>query len=642
MSSSPISNSKTQSKIIQCQNCRQDILASKMFLHEGFCQRNNIFCEHCNKVFLKKDYKDHFNDKSNKKRKKSHKKEKKEKEIQKVNIIRSPIITKRKTSFEYIEMPMTEEYKINKPIIISENGQIISNANKNEFLLPIFGIKHIKNTTNNKDILQNNKMIINQKNVYKDNNIINISSYDIDLGKNMKNSASMINLNTYHNLNEDNEINNNNKQNNLEKDNSIHNILLDENLKNKINILNRSKSSLLNNIHLNQEKLFHEKVYSDDLEAHLNNIKIINDNTNNINNNSNNENNNDNDDENNNNNIIINNNIITYNSNKNINKIHNIYSSKEKSKYKYNNKINLDNIINDPLVNISKENNKTYFNPLRVSNKEEKKKFNIKLKKNIINNNKSFSKEPNDSHIFNKILNKPQNIPHNNKQSKICEFCNSKVEDLVAHYQHYHLKKNNQLLAPKKRDTALLNEILNEDNTDEMGIDENKKKILLREFKPNLDIISKENDNKKEFTSEKKKTFVKPEKIEKLTFNKIFEYNVKYEKKNSPEDNQYIAKTQLRNSTHRNFLQLNNENYNKNENKSLKDINSDQILSPEINTSNINNSEDCYNPLYHFLEARKQYNINLTDGIILPPNMDYLNFINAQRSSFDNNYNNKI
>ena len=130
MSSNAISNSKTESKLIKCQNCRQDILSSKMFLHEGFCQRNNIFCEHCNKVFLKKDYKDHFNDKP-KKRKKSQKKEQKEKEIPKVNMYRSPIITKRNTAFEYIEMPMTEEYKINKPIIVSEDGHILSNKNKN-------------------------------------------------------------------------------------------------------------------------------------------------------------------------------------------------------------------------------------------------------------------------------------------------------------------------------------------------------------------------------------------------------------------------------------------------------------------------------------------------------------------------------
>ena len=58
--------------------------------------------------------------------------------------------------------------------------------------------------------------------------------------------------------------------------------------------------------------------------------------------------------------------------------------------------------------------------------------------------------------------------------------------------------------------------------------------------------------------------------------------------------------------------------------------------------SNINNSEDCFNPLYYFSEARKQHKINLTDGTIIPPNIDYMTFINCQRNSLDNNYNNKI
>jgi len=44
---------------IQCKNCRQDISKDKMFLHEGFCLRNNVFCSHCEKVFLKKDYELH-------------------------------------------------------------------------------------------------------------------------------------------------------------------------------------------------------------------------------------------------------------------------------------------------------------------------------------------------------------------------------------------------------------------------------------------------------------------------------------------------------------------------------------------------------------------------------------------------------
>ena len=45
---------------IECKTCRQYIPTYKMFLHEGFCQKNNIFCEHCDKVFLRKDYDEHI------------------------------------------------------------------------------------------------------------------------------------------------------------------------------------------------------------------------------------------------------------------------------------------------------------------------------------------------------------------------------------------------------------------------------------------------------------------------------------------------------------------------------------------------------------------------------------------------------
>ena len=31
-----------------------------MFLHEGFCLRNNTFCSKCKKVILKKDYETHI------------------------------------------------------------------------------------------------------------------------------------------------------------------------------------------------------------------------------------------------------------------------------------------------------------------------------------------------------------------------------------------------------------------------------------------------------------------------------------------------------------------------------------------------------------------------------------------------------
>lgn len=55
---------KNNKKMVICKNCRQSIESEKMFLHEGFCQRNNIFCDHCKKVFLKKDYEKHLIKKS--------------------------------------------------------------------------------------------------------------------------------------------------------------------------------------------------------------------------------------------------------------------------------------------------------------------------------------------------------------------------------------------------------------------------------------------------------------------------------------------------------------------------------------------------------------------------------------------------
>ena len=62
MSTKNINNSKEETKLTKCENCRQDIISEKMFLHEGFCHRNNVFCEHCQKVFLKTDYEQHIKD----------------------------------------------------------------------------------------------------------------------------------------------------------------------------------------------------------------------------------------------------------------------------------------------------------------------------------------------------------------------------------------------------------------------------------------------------------------------------------------------------------------------------------------------------------------------------------------------------
>ena len=84
--------------------------------------------------------------------------------IQTINIYTSPIITKHKTAFEYIEIPIIEQYKVNNHIIIFENGQIISPLKNNEFLLPYFGINSQK-SNDKKSLLDD--IIINQDEFYE-------------------------------------------------------------------------------------------------------------------------------------------------------------------------------------------------------------------------------------------------------------------------------------------------------------------------------------------------------------------------------------------------------------------------------------------------------------------------------------------
>ena len=319
-------NPKDNKKMVKCKNCRQEIEAEKMFLHEGFCHRNNVFCDHCQKVFLKKDYANHLKstEKKNMRYLRTPERPRRkdiEAKIQKINIYTSPIITKRKTTFEYIEMPMIEQYKVNNPIIISENGQILSNENKNEYLLPYFGINNTNNTERNtflgEDIIINQEEFSqrNSTNLFN-NNGINMNQY---IHESLKNSLTMKNINNNYNMMSD--IYNIKTDNN--KINSKLNIIeLTQNndfLNNKNN-LNRSHSSklILNNISLNDDgiKQQYNNLNNDFSQANSDSkkIKIENKPKNN--------------------NIIINNNIITYNSNSNINKIHNFYNAEENNNKK--------------------------------------------------------------------------------------------------------------------------------------------------------------------------------------------------------------------------------------------------------------------------------------------------------------------
>lgn len=540
------SEKKDYKKKIHCKNCRQEILAEKMFLHEGFCFRNNIYCEHCDKVFLKQDFEMHLiNSKNDKKRmlRTPDRPKKKEKaaKIRTINIYTSPIITRKKTTFEYIEMPMVEEYKINKPIIISENGQILSNKNNNEALLPYLGISSAK--SNNKDNLV--EEIITNQDEFTESNPILFNDNDLNMNKyieaSLRNSASVRNFNTNFNINFEQ---NNNIGNNTGMINSKINLVeLTENMDflEKSNNLKRSLSSnaILKNNNINDKNI----CFKNNINSSNNLIKSESDmKMNNINTKQNK------------NNIIINNNIITYNSNNNINKIHNFYNN-DQNKPKNNDKSLMNN-------DIFQEIKATNFNPTRTSNKSDILKFKKNLEKNIKNNSsKKNTKEPNDrdsnlnsSGKKNKVSSytlerSPQNSPKRNSNkkkinnSKICEFCNSIVDDIEMHYKIYHYKMNREILKPQKRDTVLLNEKLSSTDINETGIEENNRKILLREFKLKF---NKNTTNPKNYKTEKKikynyKKFNSPKvrKVKKLNLDKELQIINSVEKSDNkyPEDN---------------------------------------------------------------------------------------------------------
>ena len=227
--------------IVLCKNCRQNIDANKMFLHEGFCKRNNVFCQHCEKVFLKEDYSDHLKEIS---KKESSKKEssptKKKATEQKTSIDVKDIkhhtkLKINKAIIKYEQLPWEEQYKINNPIIIETNGEIISKKNKNEFLLPFLGIDYIQNSRNfeNDASLQNQEKSINETNNLYDYGDIHYNNYKNNQ-RVMKKVCSTNNMSI-------NKIYTNNKFN------IQNNILIDQN--NNYKLMNMSiKEDKINNI----------------------------------------------------------------------------------------------------------------------------------------------------------------------------------------------------------------------------------------------------------------------------------------------------------------------------------------------------------------------------------------------------------
>jgi hypothetical protein len=620
MASNDMPKTDEGSKLVRCDNCRQNILETKMFLHEGFCFRNNVFCDHCQKVFLKKDYQDHLNNSQNKKNRNSTKSKKSMKK-QKMHIFRSPIITKRKTAFEYIEMPMIEELKINNPIIISD-GKIVSNKNKNDYLLPLFGIKSLEKNNNNNFMnsqdFYNNNVDLNQTGVLNDIDSIKKGFDEFNIGinleKKMKNSLSMGDLLMSHNLLTENMLNSPiREQRNYEKDNFIK---IEDNNNNYNNINNAEfpyKENSISNL------LKYKTVDDSNLnDNYINNIDINNNNnyTNSIDINNNNnyeERNKDKQDK----NIIINNNIITYNSTNSINKINNFYNKEEKE-YVNNKSPNLDLIKRNKLINRQKD----MCNIKEPNDSKSKNTFqNYKFSSYIMEK----EKKPKNNHSKKNELKQKSKLvenKNNKKEKEKCEFCNSEVDDLVVHYQYYHFKRVNDFIIPKKRDTVLLNEKLSEENTDEVCIDENKKKILMREIKPNLhahpNIVSDRLTLAAPYRI-KLENFQKPEKIEKITkkINNDNSKNIRNKFKNIKKNFWTI-----------NYKQSNSEDDIKYEEKNMASkSNINTYNSPEIKTDMINSCYDNdnfydYNPLMLYTEQRD--NNYYIDTINNCPNNNYI------------------
>ena len=200
--------------LIKCNNCRQFISNKKMFLHEGFCNRNNVFCEHCESVFLKKDYNYHIleisRNLSPKNRESISNQIKKNFKNLKIDRDENEKIQNIKPFLGKEQIQLVEEYKINNPIVLSPFGEIISKKNKNEFILPMLGINH-KRADSTKNIFLNHNNIFNIN-----NSIIKYENYPYS--KKLKPAYSTSSFDGLYNLYKNNSfiIQNNSFINNLE------------------------------------------------------------------------------------------------------------------------------------------------------------------------------------------------------------------------------------------------------------------------------------------------------------------------------------------------------------------------------------------------------------------------------------------
>ena len=140
-------NKNSSDNFIKCTNCHQNILESKMFLHEGFCLRNNTYCFECGQVVLKKDFEIHLNNHANLKTQNNS--SNKNEQIENVSnekktssILISQINNNECVKMSFQKPKKKEIIKYNEPIIITtpENNELRSPEEYKEFFLKNYKI----------------------------------------------------------------------------------------------------------------------------------------------------------------------------------------------------------------------------------------------------------------------------------------------------------------------------------------------------------------------------------------------------------------------------------------------------------------------------------------------------------------------
>ena len=509
---------KNNEPTIKCNSCRQYIPSSKMFLHEGFCQKNNIFCEHCEKVFLRNDYDAHIleisknlsntNKESIIKRIKTDfkgfKSDKSNINKNDNNIIHRTIDSKRLNNKKIrIKIPVLEEYKIRKPIVIEPNGNITYGKN-NDYLFSLFNFDLIKNSIDNNP--KYNVIFNTEYNYDMSNNLINYKNINYYSHRRTK---KMNNLNPKNSLYNNNIFNEKNSilisDKNKEKKNNLNINILDNNfvenhinsitIRNDFNNVQSDKKAFIrlksNDINLKNIKNKRQKVII---------VKKQNKNQ-----------------------SILNKQDLTYTKSSNVNQINNIFNKVERNPNKklikeksFDHNINNANTNQNNHIYITEYNNNNSYSQRYIIQKEKKiinnndnsyiklPLDNISRKEYKDNINKIFDLEP-ENRIIKKntysVLNNEKNILSKNMIK--CPICNIITDNLSLHNnfckKKFVVKKKNFPLnsikkIPKPKITRTIKLELNNKKEDiETSSNEEKNIILINNIRPTSRRIYEEN-----------------------------------------------------------------------------------------------------------------------------------------------------